>query len=240
MTNATRVTAPRGGNATETTILVMVGAPGAGKGTQTALLGERLGLPAVSTGDLFRAALREGSPLGVTVRPYLERGELVPDAVTIAVIADRLAQPDAARGVILDGFPRTRAQAEALDRLCAGRGTRVMGALYVEVELEMLVDRLSGRRVCSGPEAHVYHVRSRAPRVEGRCDSDGTALDHRVDDRPETVRRRLEGQMAPMFEVIDHYSERGVLSAVRGDQTVEAVTTDLLAAIERCRRRPGA
>lgn len=239
MTNATRETAPRGGHATETTILVMVGAPGAGKGTQTALLSERLGLPAVSTGDLFRAALRDGSSLGATVRPFLERGELVPDDVTISVIAERLAQADAERGAILDGFPRTRAQAEALDRLCIRRGTRVVGALYVEVELETLVDRLSGRRVCSAPEAHVYHVRSRPPRTEGRCDQDGTALDHRVDDRPETVRRRLEGQMAPMFEVIDHYAERGVLCAIRGDQAVDTVTSDLLAAIERCRRRPG-
>ena len=105
--------------------------------------------------------------------------------------------------------------------------------------IETLVDRLSGRRVCSAPEAHVYHVRSRPPRTEGRCDQDGTALDHRVDDRPETVRRRLEGQMAPMFEVIDHYAERGVLCAIREDQAVDTVTSDLLAAIERCRRRPG-
>lgn len=233
MTHATRVTAPRGGSTTETRILVMVGAPGAGKGTQAQRLAARLGLPSVSTGDLFRGALRDDSPLGRSVRPYLERGSLVPDEITVRVIADRLAQPDAAAGIILDGFPRTRAQAAALDALCADRRMAVLAALYIDVELDELVARLGGRQVCGAPESHSYHPRGNPPKVAGRCDVDGTPLHEREDDRPATVRARLREQLAPMYEVVDHYNGTGALCTIAGDQPIDEVTRELVRAVER-------
>lgn len=239
MTQATRETAahPLKHDATTTRILVMLGAPGAGKGTQAQLLAARLGLPHVSTGDLFRAALRDGSPLGAEVRPFMERGALVPDEVTMHVIAARLAQPDASHGVILDGFPRTRPQAEALDELLAAKGERVSGALYIEVDTDLLVERLSGRRVCTAPAAHLYHLLSRPPRVVGVCDIDGSPLEQRKDDQPETVRARLERQMPPMYDVIDHYVETGLLLSVRGDRAIDQVTDELVRVVERAERR---
>jgi adenylate kinase len=212
--------------------LLLIGAPGAGKGTQAVRLSQHLGLPHVSSGDLFRNALRAGSPLGAEVRRYVERGALVPDDVTVRVIEERLAEPDARNGVILDGFPRTRPQAEALDRVLATQGDRVRGALYVEVDRDELLRRLSGRRVCTGVAQHVYHVVSNPPKTPGICDIDGTPLEQRADDRPETVRSRLDKQLPPMFEVVDYYADRGALIAVRGDQPIDAVTDDLLRAVE--------
>ncbi len=239
MTQAARATAarPAGPDASEVRILVMLGAPGAGKGTQAERLGARLGLPHVSTGDLFRAALRAGSPLGADVRPYLERGALVPDAVTVDVMAARLAEPDARRGVILDGFPRTVPQAEALERLLASRGGRVAGALYIEVDPDLLVERLAGRRVCTAPAAHLYHVESRPPLVAGICDIDGMPLEQRRDDEPATVRARLERQLPPMYEVVDHYVETGILLSVRGDLPIDVITDELVRVVERAEKR---
>jgi adenylate kinase len=208
-------------------IVVMLGAPGAGKGTQARRLAAVLGLPHVSTGDLFRTALREGNELGRQVRRYVEKGALVPDQVTIRVVEERLSREDAADGAILDGFPRTRPQAEALDRLLAAAGERVTAALYVEVEADKLVERMSGRRMCTGPEQHIYHLESRPPAVPGVCDIDGSPLVQREDDRAETVRARLERQLPPMYEVVDHYAEARVLHAVRGDQHVDEVTQEL-------------
>jgi adenylate kinase len=218
-------------------ILVMLGAPGAGKGTQAARLAERLGLPHVSTGDLFRTAVRDGSPLAGEVRPYIERGALVPDEVTVRVIEARLDQRDAESGVILDGFPRTRPQAEALDALLARRGFRVTGALYIEVDAEELVQRLAGRRVCTGPGQHIYHVDANPPLTPGRCDVDDTELTQRPDDRPETIRARLDRQLPPMYEVIDHYAETGVLCAVRGDRPIDEITDELSRVVARADRR---
>jgi adenylate kinase len=208
-------------------IYVMLGPPGAGKGTQAARLADALDLPAISTGDLFRTAVRDGSELGEEVRRYVDRGQLVPDALTVKVVGDRLAQPDAAAGVILDGFPRTRAQAEALDRMLSRAGSRLTNALYIELEAPEVIRRLSGRRVCTGPGQHIYHLDALPPRVEGICDIDGTPLDQRPDDRPETIRARLEKQLPPMFEVVDYYADRGVLCPVRGDRPMDEVTAEL-------------
>lgn len=215
-------------------VIVMVGAPGAGKGTQAGLLAQRLELPHVSTGELFRDAVRRGTELGEKVRSNLRRGSLVPDEVTVRMVEERLTRPDAVDGAILDGFPRTRAQAEALDRILGSDG--VTAALYVEVSTDELVKRLSGRRVCSADDQHVYHVVSRPPAKSGICDIDGAPLIQRRDDEPETVRSRLERQMPPMYEVIDHYTEAGALVAIRGEQAVETVTNDMLQAVSKASR----
>jgi adenylate kinase len=212
-------------------IFVMLGAPGAGKGTQAIRLSKALGLPTISSGDLFREALRTDSVLGRQVRQYMERGALVPDDVTLRVIGARLAKPDTDAGAILDGFPRTQPQAEALDQSLAADGSRVRGALYVEVDRDELIRRLAGRRVCTGPAHHVYHVDWNPPEKEGICDVDGSQLELRADDRAETVRARLDKQLQPMFEVVDHYAERGGLFAVRGDRPIDEVTQELLHAI---------
>ncbi len=212
---------------------VMVGGPGAGKGTQAQRLATELGIPQVSSGDLFRAALESGTPLGRAARRYMDRGALVPDSVTVRMIAERLDQPDARAGAILDGFPRTVPQALALDALLKRRGAGVEAALYIDVAPDELASRLTGRWICRGAEQHMYHDINRRPLRPGICDIDGTRLHQRPDDRPATIRARLAEQLPPMNEVVDHYAERGVLVPVRGDQTVEEVTTALLHAIRR-------
>jgi adenylate kinase len=236
VTQATR-TGPQPAAGLVPRLFVMLGAPGAGKGTQAGRLAAGLGLLHISTGDLFRSALRDGSRLGDEVRRYVEKGQLVPDALTVQVLTDRLGQPDALAGAILDGFPRTRAQAEALDALLLRRGGAVAAALYIEVAPDELVRRLSGRRVCSDPHQHVYNLISRPPRVAGVCDVDGTPLEQRPDDRPETIRARLERQQAPMFDVVDHYADAGVLHAVRGERDVDEITDDLLRLALKAERR---
>jgi adenylate kinase len=212
-------------------ILVLLGAPGAGKGTQAHVLARHLGLPRVATGDLFRAAARDGSPLGLAARGYMERGELVPDELTVGMLLERLGGPDAVRGAILDGFPRTRAQAEALDRALAARGNAVDAALLVEVPGDELLQRLTGRWLCSAA-GHTYHETAYPPRVQGICDIDGSALIQRDDDRPEIVRARLEKQLGALADVVEHYRAAGVLQTVDGRRPIAAVTNDLLDAIE--------
>ncbi len=219
------------------TVIVMVGAPGAGKGTQAQRLAQSLELVTISTGDLFRSALREGTTLGAEVRKYVEKGTLVPDPVTLRVVEERLAQPDAARGVVLDGFPRTRVQAEALDTMLTHDGSRVAAALYIQVEAGELVRRLAGRRVCSGPAQHVFHLDSKPPKSPGVCDIDGTPLVQRNDDKPETIRARLARQLPPMYEVVDHYQGTGVLHAVRGDRPMDEIAVELLRLAQRALRK---
>jgi adenylate kinase len=212
-------------------VLVLLGAPGAGKGTQAHVLARHLGLPQVATGDLFRAALRDGTPLGLAAKGYMERGELVPDEVTVRMLLERLGAPDAARGAILDGFPRTRAQAEALDRALAERDTAVEAALLVDVPADELLQRLSGRWLCEAA-GHTYHETAYPPRVAGVCDICGSRLIQREDDRPEVVRARLEKQLGAMEDVVDHYRSAGVLQTVDGRRPIAAVTNDLLDCIE--------
>jgi adenylate kinase len=209
----------------------MVGAPGAGKGTQAALLSQRLGIPHVASGDLFRDHIKRGTALGKKVKSYLESGALVPDALTVQMISDRLAAADATEGAILDGFPRTRPQAEALDAMLAKMGGQVTGALYVDVPREELLRRLSGRWICTASPDHVYHATAHPPRVEGVCDIDGAPLYQRDDDKPATIEARLEKQLPPMYEVVDYYADRGVLSTVDGEGAMTDVTDALLRAI---------
>jgi adenylate kinase len=212
-------------------VLVLLGAPGAGKGTQANILARHLGLPRVATGDLFRAAARDGTPLGIAAKAYMERGALVPDDVTVGMLLERLGAPDAARGVVLDGFPRTRSQAEALDRALGDRGTAVEAALFVDVPPDELLLRLSGRWLCEAA-GHTYHETAYPPRVAGVCDICGSRLIQRDDDRPDVVRARLEKQLAGLEEVVDHYRAAGVLQTVDGRRPIAAVTNDLLDSIE--------
>jgi adenylate kinase len=212
-------------------VLVMLGAPGAGKGTQAHILARHLGLPRVATGDLFRAALRDGTPLGVAAKGYMDRGELVPDEITINMLLERLGAADAARGAILDGFPRTRAQAEALDRALVERTASVEAALLVDVPAEDLLARLSGRWLCEAA-GHTYHETAYPPRVAGICDICGSRLIQRDDDRPAVVRARLEKQLGAMEDVVDHYRAAGVLQVVDGRRPIAAVSNDLLDCIE--------
>jgi adenylate kinase len=212
-------------------LLVLLGAPGAGKGTQAPVLSTELGLPPVATGDLFRAEARAGTPLGLEARAYMERGELVPDAVTIQLLLDRLDRPDARAGAILDGFPRTRAQAEALDEALAARGGGIDAALLIEVPDEDLVRRMSGRWICEA-HGHPFNSETNPPRVPGRCDIDGSALVQRADDQEEVVRARLAAQLGALREVVDHYRAHGLLRTVDGTRPVAEVSRALIRALD--------
>ena len=209
-------------------IIVMMGAPGAGKGTQAERLAEALGLPHVSTGELFRERLSDDTPLGKKIRRTVESGGLVADDIVVAMVEERLSEKDAAAGVILDGFPRTVAQAEALDRMLKRRGDAVTAVPYIEVAPELLLERLTGRRICTKDDQHVYHVDAMPPTKQGICDIDGAELYQREDDSPETVQGRLDKQLPPMYEVIDYYAHQQVLLPVRGDKPPAEVTADLL------------
>ena len=211
-------------------ILLLVGSVGAGKGTQAEALSRELGLAHVASGNLFRQALRDGSELGEKARVYMERGDLVPDDITIEMFMDELSRPTAARGAILDGFPRTVAQAKALDATLAARGEKVERVISIEVPIEELVARVAGRRVC--PTCGTpYHVVDDPPRVRGRCDKDGAELQQRDDDRPEVVRARLAKQVVPMLEVLDYYDQKGIVHHVDGTRSIPQVTSDILAGL---------
>ena len=208
----------------------MLGAPGAGKSTRAKLLAELLGQQHVASGDLFREAVAQGSPVGREAKTYMHRGALVPDAIVTGMIEDRLSRPDAAAGVVLDGFPRTRAQAEAFDASLARRGERVTAAVYIGVREVELIRRLSGRWVCKA-NGHLFHATDGPPKVPGVCDHDGSELCQRDDDRPETVRARLEQQLPPMFDVVDYYREARVLLTLDGEQEFDQVKESLLQAL---------
>jgi adenylate kinase len=211
-------------------IYLLVGAVGAGKGTQADILSQRMGLPHLASGDLFRKATREGTPLGEKAKGYMERGELVPDDVTIEMFMDEMGKPEAARGAILDGFPRTVAQARALDETLAGLGEAISRVVYIEVPEEELVERVSGRWVCP-TDGTPYHLVTDPPRVPGICDKDGTPLIQRDDDKPEVVRARLAQQVPPMLEVIAHYERAGKVARVDGRGTIDDVTARILDAL---------
>lgn len=202
--------------------LTFLGPPGAGKGTQAGQLAGRLGVPHVSTGDIFRAAIAEGTPMGRLARPYVESGRYVPDDVVVGIVRERLERDDCRRGFVLDGFPRTVPQAEALDRLLAGWGTALDAAVHLVVDDETLVRRLSGRRVCPRCQA-IYHVEVDAAAREGRCARCGEVLVQREDDREETVRQRLAVYREQTEPLVAYYRAREVLVDVDGVGTVEQV-----------------
>jgi len=198
--------------------LILLGPPGAGKGTQAALLTGDFGLPHVSTGDMLRAALEAQSDLGLLAKEYMDKGELVPDEVVIGVILERLADDDARDGFLLDGFPRTIDQAEALGRELDAHDRRLTAVLLLEADDELVVKRISGRRICR-KEGHVYHVDFDPPKHEGRCDIDGSELEQRADDREETVRNRLDVYHAQTEPLISYYEERGLLRRFDGTRS---------------------
>ena len=211
-------------------ILLLVGSVGAGKGTQAAALQGKLGLVHLASGNLFRQALRDGTELGERARAYMERGDLVPDEITIEMFMQELGRPAATRGAILDGFPRTVAQAQALDATLAARGERIERVISIEVPVEQLVERVAGRRVCSTCGT-TYHVVGDPPVIPGRCDRDGSELQQRDDDRPEVVRARLAKQVLPMLEVFDYYERAGIVQHVDGRQPIHEVTREILAGL---------
>ncbi|HYM52106.1 MAG TPA: nucleoside monophosphate kinase [Candidatus Dormibacteraeota bacterium] len=208
-------------------ILLLVGAAGAGKGTQAETLSRELGLAHLASGNLFREAQRDGTPLGETAQQYMERGDLVPDEITTRMFMEQLSKPSATRGAILDGFPRTVAQASALDATLAAQGEGISRVFFVDVPTEELIERLAGRFVCPACGTP-YHLSSDPPRVAGICDKDDTPLEQRDDDRPEVVRARLAKQVPPMLEVVDHYDRAGIVTRVDGRQQIDAVTRAIL------------
>ena len=211
--------------------VLLFGPPGAGKGTQAAAVAAASGMPHIATGDMFREHLRLGTPLGLEARKYLDSGALVPDDVTIGMLADRISQPDAARGFVLDGFPRTLDQAEALDRLLAECDASVAGVLDIAVPEDELVRRLAGRLVCRAG-SHPYHVTDAPPAVPGVCDIDGSELYQRDDDREDVVRTRVGVFERDTMPVREHYRARGTpIVAIDGARDPEAVEADLVDAV---------
>jgi adenylate kinase len=214
------------------TVVVLLGAPGAGKGTQAPILATRLGVPVLASGELLRATVAAGTPLGRAADRYMSRGQLVPDDTIVDIFLERLGADDAAGGAVLDGFPRTRGQAEALDRALAPRGSRVDLALYIDVPTDDLVDRMASRRICAA-NGHVYNIASNPPLAPGICDLDASPLVQREDDREETVRARMAQQIPPLLEVVDHYRATGVLRTIDGLRPITEVTAGLLAELDR-------
>ncbi len=208
-----------------------MGPPGVGKGTQATDLAAHMGVPHIATGDLFRDAAQRGTPLGLQAQGYMQRGELVPDALTIALLLDRLNESDAAAGALLDGFPRTLPQAEALDAALADRGRAVGRALYLTAPRDVLVDRLSGRWLCRDCQTP-YHEIFSPPKVAGICDRCGGELYQRADDRRETIARRLDVYLEQTVPVVEYYRAKGVLAEVNGDQEIAAVQRDLRKAVD--------
>ncbi|KGX90368.1 adenylate kinase [Pontibacillus halophilus JSM 076056 = DSM 19796] len=206
--------------------LILMGPPGAGKGTQAEKIVEKYGIPHISTGDMFRSAIKEGTELGKEAKSYMDNGELVPDEVTIGIVRERLAKDDASNGFLLDGFPRTIAQAEALENLLADLNSSIDHVIRIDVDTEQLVERLTGRRVCPTCGA-TYHVTYNPPKVEGICDNDGTELIQRDDDKPETVRKRLDVNLQNAQPLLDFYQDKGYLVSINGDQDINQVFHDI-------------
>ena len=206
--------------------LILLGAPGAGKGTQAELLLEKLGIPSISTGNMLREAIRNGTPLGMKAKQYMDEGSLVPDELVLGIVAERVTQPDCANGFILDGVPRTLAQAEALD----AKGVRIDHVVSIEVDDSVIEGRMTGRRVCSNCGAS-YHVVANAPKTEGVCDLCGSELVIRKDDAPETVRHRLEVYHASTEVLKSYYQKQNKLRLVEGNQDIHSINDQILKVI---------
>ncbi|OIJ67494.1 adenylate kinase [Streptomyces mangrovisoli] len=213
--------------------IVLVGPPGAGKGTQAAFLAKNLSIPHISTGDLFRANISQQTELGKLAKSYMDAGNLVPDEVTIAMAKDRMEQPDAVGGFLLDGFPRNVSQAEALDELLKTEGIRLDAVLDLEVPEEEVVKRIAGRRICRNDSAHVFHVTYTPPKKDGVCDICGGELYQRDDDSEDTVRTRLEVYHTQTEPIIDYYKAQGLVVTISALGKVDEVTARAMEAIKR-------
>ncbi|WP_042225505.1 adenylate kinase [Oceanobacillus manasiensis] len=212
--------------------LILMGLPGAGKGTQAGKINEKYNIPHISTGDMFRLAIKEGTDLGQKAKEYMDQGELVPDEVTIGIVKERLSKADAQDGFLLDGFPRTIAQAKALQELLSDINQSIDYVLHVDVPKEKLVERLTGRRICPTCGA-TYHVLYNPPKVEGVCDKDGSKLIQREDDQAETVKNRLAVNIKQTQPLLDFYEDKGYLVSVNGDQDIDQVFENIQAKIDK-------
>lgn len=211
--------------------IIMLGAPGAGKGTQAKQIAKKFSVPHISTGDIFRANIKENTELGRRAKEYMDQGMLVPDSLTLELIMDRFQNPDCAGGYVLDGFPRTIPQAEALTEALAKNGEHIDFAINVEVPDEAIVNRMSGRRACLGCGA-TYHIKYNAPAKENICDTCGAELVLRDDDKPETVQKRLAVYHDQTQPLIDYYKKEGVLREVDGTKDMKEVFEDILAILQ--------
>ncbi len=211
--------------------IVFLGPPGAGKGTQAKILIERYGIPQISTGDMLREHRAKGTELGKKAQEYMDKGQLVPDEIILGMVKERLSQPDCERGFILDGFPRTVAQAEALDRILAEMGKELNFALALIVPDELLVERLTGRRTCKNC-GMMYHIKYKPPKVEGKCDVCGGQLYQRADDNEETVRNRLMVYHEQTAPLIEYYKNKGILREIDGSKSIEEITQQLISILE--------
>ncbi|MBF0332886.1 MAG: adenylate kinase [Alphaproteobacteria bacterium] len=212
--------------------IILMGPPGGGKGTQAKILEDKYGMVQLSTGDMLRAAIAAGTPVGLEAKTLMDAGKLVPDQVVIGIIAERLDQPDARKGFILDGFPRTTAQAEALDRMLAEKGLKLDGAIEIRVPDEYIVERITGRYTC-GKCGAGYHDKFQQPKVAGVCDScGGTEFKRRDDDNAQTVKSRLDAYHAKTAPIIPYYQGKGLLRVVDGTQPIDVVTGQLTGIID--------
>jgi adenylate kinase len=211
--------------------IILIGAQGSGKGTQAERLSQSLGMPHVASGDLFRKAIGEGTELGKKAKEYLDRGELVPDDITVAMVLNRIKEPDCAQGVLLDGFPRNIAQAQALDEGLQQIGRQIDLTAYISVPREELLSRLSGRYICRANQ-HVYNIRSNPPKVSGVCDIDGSELYQRSDDAGEAVQKRLDIFFNETIQLIDYYGQQGKKIEINGNQGIDQVQVELVEQIK--------
>ncbi len=212
--------------------IVLLGPPGAGKGTQAQIIAEKYNLVHISSGDLFRENLKNETELGKLAQTFMKRGELVPDDVTIAMVRERLSRPDCKNGALLDGFPRTPAQAEALAQMLLEFNGEVSSVPYIAVPEEILVERLGGRWTCK-KNGHIFHETFNPPSVAGICDLDGSELYQRDDDKPETVKNRIKVYQEQTAPLISYYRNNGLLVEINGMNPIEEVTSELIHAIER-------
>ncbi|MFH1169369.1 MAG: adenylate kinase [Chloroflexota bacterium] len=218
--------------------VIFLGAPGAGKGTQAAVVAKKLNLAHIASGDLFRQALEKGTELGKQAKSYMEKGMLVPDEITIRMVLDRLAAPDCAGGVILDGFPRNLKQAKALDKALAGQSRAIDRAVYIKVGEEELLKRLSGRWICRKCQTP-YHATDSPPRVQGTCDRCGGELYQRADDNANTVKKRLGVYFGETAPLIDYYSQEGKLLEVDGEGGVDEIGSRIITGLQEGKRTAG-
>ncbi|HYT37581.1 MAG TPA: adenylate kinase [Ktedonobacteraceae bacterium] len=214
--------------------IILLGAQGSGKGTQAELLSQTLGVPHIASGDLFRKAIDEKTELGIKAKAYIDRGELVPDDLTVTMVVKRLEEPDCSQGVLFDGFPRTVAQAEVLDKGLQEVGKQIDLAIYLQVLREELLKRLSGRYICRAKQ-HVYNINTHPPKVAGICDIDGSELYQRSDDTGEAVQKRLDIFFKETIRLLDYYGNQKKLVEVDGNQDIDQVQQSLLDVI-RTRR----